>query len=267
MKKLLAILLAACMLLLCACSSGGTSRDPAAGSASSTQATTPTETENSDDSSVTEPAATEPAATEPAATEPAPTETEAPAETDDIFQADLFALGTVTGDVYENTTLGYGCRLEGWTFADANYIAQLNGAASALVSENAKDLLKNSGTFIDMYAASPDSMSSININFQSLEAYAGTGFGEDALIDASLPTLLSELESTGMYSNLSVEKQTAQFAGENIPVIRISGAIQGIDVYQKEVFVLCGDYVATITVSTFLTDGTDAILNCFYKLN
>ncbi|MCH5286443.1 MAG: hypothetical protein J1E43_03405 [Christensenellaceae bacterium] len=50
----------------------------------------------------------------------------------------LLRRGTVDGFTYENTTLGYGCVLENWTFADGDDLAMKNGWAEDILSDDAR---------------------------------------------------------------------------------------------------------------------------------
>lgn len=185
-----------------------------------------------------------------------------------IWKEGLLTLGTVNGDVYENTTLGYGCKLEGWTIADAAAIAAMNNIGESLVSADVQELIRQGGSFIEFSASSADNLQSITVTFQDIEKNYGAAaslFTVDQLVEAMLPMLPSMLENAG-FSDVKAESAQIPLGTDLHPGIVITSKIYGVDAYQKEACIRCGDYMAFVCVSSFASDATDDILKLFYPL-
>lgn len=180
----------------------------------------------------------------------------------------LFSLGTLNGDTYENTILGYGCTLPEWVYADEEYIAKLNDVAYSTLSEDAIELVKDYEGFTDMYAESPDGTNNININYQSMNAVQAILLDEETIAAEAISEL--EMLETSGYENLAAETIKIDIAGEEHYGVCIAATIEGIPIYQKSVVVKCGEYgdfISFITVTSFISDNTDDVLSCFYKLS
>ena len=184
----------------------------------------------------------------------------------DIWRSDsLLTLGTVDGYTYENEILGYGCTLEGWTFADEAGIAQLNNWGQENFSDDLQAILESADTFMDMYAASADELFNINIQFQNMNHIFGALLTEELFVSISLPQLAPMMEMAG-YENVVTEAITVQLDGEEHAGISLTATVYGLPIYQKEVCIKCGGYMGLIAVTSFLVDNTDEILANFYAL-
>jgi hypothetical protein len=191
-------------------------------------------------------------------------EPEADAPENGIWNADtLFTLGTVNGDAYESTFLGYGIRLENWTFADEKQIAEANNWGEQYLSSDIQELIDQSETFTEMFAESEDGMANINIQYQKKAIYKSIEL--DAMIDMIIPEMKNTFEQAG-YTNLVMEKTSVTLGGDVYPGINITGEVYGVPVYQRQVYIQRGEYVAYITLTCFVENTLDSIVACFYKL-
>ena len=176
----------------------------------------------------------------------------------------IFSFGSVNGDVYESDFLGYGCVLEGWAFADEEDIAALNQISGDLLSEDVQKLIQEADTIIDMSGESEDGFLNMNIQFQKID-----GLGDfsdlDVLVDLSISQLAPMLEGMG-YTDSAIEKTTVDLDGDSVPGIYIVGEMYGVQIFQKEAVVGCGDLVAFITVTSIMDDRTDEVFANFYRL-
>ena len=76
---------------------------------------------------------------------------------DAVEDADtLFTFGTVNGDSYESPFLGYGVKLENWTFADQKRLAEVNNWNEQFLSTDVQELINQSEMFTEMLAESED---------------------------------------------------------------------------------------------------------------
>ena len=186
--------------------------------------------------------------------------------TNELWKSDsLLSLGTVNGYVYENNFLGYGCNLEGWTFADEDYIAEINQLGQDTLTSDLQSLIENADVIVDMYAESKYGLQNINVQFQKLNAIYGYSPSEEDLIDLAVETFPLMLESAG-YNNITVEKTRIMLDSDAHFAVAITGELDGVPIYQKEVCILCGDYAAYVTATSFLNDSLDQVLKKFYKL-
>lgn len=234
MKRFVPIILLIVVLLLAACGSGSTN--------------------SADQGSAAEPQ-------EDAAT------TEQEAATDAAEDDVVMTLGTVEGDVYENETLGLGCKLTGWTFASSEDLAAENEWAANLVGDELREQLEKSDTFMDMFAeySDDDSYMNVNVNVENMTLIANALLDEQDYVDAAYPEMADALQQAG-FDNVQVEKATVNLAGDDHPGMIITSEYQGIQVFQKQVCVKCGQYMVSITASVYNTDRTDEILSLFYKI-
>lgn len=184
----------------------------------------------------------------------------------DLWKSDsLLTLGTVNGYTYENEILGYGCTLEGWNFADEARIAELNNWGQEMLSDDLQKILENADTVMDMYAATDDELSNINIQFQNMDHIFGALITEELFVTLSLPQLAPMMEMAG-YQNVVTEAITVQLDGVEHAGIALTATVYGLPIYQKEVCIKCGNYMALIAVTSLLVDTTDEILANFYAL-
>ena len=182
-----------------------------------------------------------------------------------IINDGLLTLGTVEGSTYENASLGYGCTLDGWVFADSAAIAEMNNIAANSMDETLLDQLSNADTFMDMYAEQADGMATVNVNVENLSKLEQAIVSEQDYVDLSYPNTEYAMSQAG-YSNVQVEKVTVNLAGDEHPGMTITSDLQGIPVFQKQATVMFGEYMASVTVTTYYEDATDNVFALFYKL-
>ena len=175
----------------------------------------------------------------------------------------LFTLGTVNGDSYESPFLGYGVKLENWTFADQKRLAEVNNWNEQFLSSDIQELINQSETFTEMLAESEDGAQNINIQYQKKAIYKSIKM--DAMIDMIIPEMKNTFEQAG-YTNLVMEKTSVTLGGDVYPGINITGEVYGVPVYQRQVYIQRGEYVAYITLTCFVENTLDSIVACFYKL-
>ena len=250
MKKLIALLLALTMVLaLAAC--GGEKEDKGGKSEKNTKPTT--EATEPTTEPVTEPTvAPTTEATEPA-TEPATV----PAD-----EAD--ALGAVEGSTYTNEFLGISFNAgDGWVFATAEELASALGfSADALDPENFDDIMSAAGVAMVMYAASADGMTTVNIVLEDLVRSQAQDITEEEYVQLTKDVVTTSMESAGV-ENLEYESGVLSFAGETHHAVALQGTIEGIDLYEAQVYIKCGDYMASITIASYMENHVEEVLAMF----
>ena len=248
MKKILALLLALCMLFaLSAC-----------GSKEVKGSVSPAEEERETNAAESA-AAQEPEAAE---TEPEPAEAEAPEETAEEESPEL---GIVSGGRYENEFLGIGCELDdNWVYANEEQLASLIGITADAVGGDFGEQMLKSDLFYDMYAESGTNAATINIVIQKLDLMSSMA-SEEAVIDASIKTMETQLAAAG-FSDLKIGKNTLSFVGEEHLGVTVSAMVQGVQLYEQQVYIKKGGYIASITFGTYVTDRTADLAELFFAL-
>lgn len=232
MKRLIAVLLAMTMLLaLCAC---GAKEEEIKGAIISSE-------------EQQEPEA-------PAQAE----EPEAPAEEVQL------ETGSIEGGRYENSYLGIACQLdENWSYFDQAQLAELIGVTADMFDDDSyAEQIKEADVFYDMYAAANDGSATINVVIQNMGLLFGTVMTEKEFLDASLGELETQLNSAG-FENVKVERATIQFAGAEHEGLRIESQVQGINYYCTQILIKQGNYIATISLGSFVYDITDTLAGYF----
>lgn len=251
MKKWIALLMAALLVLsLTACSSTPSESKPA-----DTAADTPADT--AADTEVAIAPDTE-ADTAPDTTP----DTEADTTADTEAEVD-FETGTVNGQTYTNDLLGLTLTLdEGWRFLNRDEIDQMMGLTTSLVSdEEIAKSLEEGGAYMDMYAMHEESGATVNINMQKV-GLSALLLKEDTVLEEAESSVIAALESMGL-SNIVYNIGTMNFAGKEHACADISGEISGATLYEKQVCIFEGTYVASITATSVYENNTDTILGWF----
>ena len=180
-------------------------------------------------------------------------------------------LGRMEGGVYTNTYTGYSVALnENWTYYTAQELQQLPENAKELFSDS--ELADQYNAIADMMAESVADLATINVQYQKLsmsERLAYATMSNDAFIDNLLlqkDVMVDAYISAGM-TNIHMEKATATFLGESRTVLKTT--------FTNPTGTLCyvvqiqhynlGAYGVTLTVTTFIEDNTQALLDLFVK--
>ena len=64
-------------------------------------------------------------------------------------------------------------------------------------------------------------------------------------------------------TNVQVEKETIDFAGDEHVSCLVSGEINGAAIYERMVMVKAGNYMATVTAFSFDRDSVEAMIGMF----
>ena len=175
--------------------------------------------------------------------------------------------GSMTGGVYRNEFLGIGCTLdESWTYYSDGEIASLNGIDTASMSdEEIAELLHSSSVIYDMYAMAESGLVTMNIVFENLCVLYDPELDTAGYVDIAISNLGDALTSAG-YSDVSCEKATVDFCGEERYAIDITGVLSNMTIYEKLIYIKQGNYIAVITLASFGADITADLAALFHTL-
>lgn len=185
------------------------------------------------------------------------------------------SLGRMEGGVYTNKYAGFACSLDtDWTFYSADELQELPGTVSDMMSgSELGDALEGMQQLLDMMAENVNDLTAINILYQKLSmqerlAYALMDDGE--IVDSSLAQedMLIEAYQQAGIEVISLEKVTVTFLGEERVALKMNATIQGTPYYTLQLFEYhLGEYGVTITLSSYVEDTTESLLELFYKVD
>lgn len=206
----------------------------------------------------------------PETTEPAAPETTAPAAGEER----PLALGVVEGSTYTNTYAGFGCTFgDGWSIMPADQLQELPALVQDAVEGTAVgEAMQDVQQFTDVLAENMDTLTSINVLFQKLgmqERLAYMLLSEEDILDATLEqkdAMIEAYAAVGMEVS-SMEKATVTFLGEERFALKTVSETQGVPCYTLQVFdYSLGEYSVTLTVTSYIEDNTESMLELFYAV-
>lgn len=188
----------------------------------------------------------------------------APSGTDETQQSEAsLSLGHNANNIYENTFLGIGCKLEkDWTFLTDEEIKKINQLTADAAGEDYKKALEQATAITDMTAS--HGTDSVSITFEKL-ALMNYTISEEQYVEIAQQYVGAPLTNMGM-ENVTVTQETTMFLGEEHSCITISASYNGHACHEVLVPIKCPGYMATIAVCTWNDNLTSDLLEYFYKL-
>ena len=246
LKRMAALLLT--VALLCGLAACGGETQPEATEVETTAATEP---------STTEPETTEPETTEaPTETEPETTENEALSGLD---------LGTVDGNTYTNETLGLRCELgDSWYVYSETELASLMGVVADSLSDSIiGDAIDNNQSVTVFFAMDTTTYGNINI---TISKDSMSALGEENFVALMVPQMKPLLEQSG-FENVTCTEAEFEFAGQTHTGIDITATVQGMTVYERQVYLMADSCMYVVTATAYEENGAQAMLDIFTALN
>lgn len=207
----------------------------------------------------------------------AATEETVPPETTEVpesTESEAAALGRLEGGTYTNSYAGYGCQLdESWVYYSAEELQALPDNIEEVLadSELAEDMAQMS-QIMDMQAENADELATINVLYSKLglqERLAYMVLTEEQVIDSVLEQkdmLVQSYTQMGMEVS-SMEKVQVEFLGQEHWAMKTQAMTQGVPYYTLQIMdYAAGQYGVTLTVSSFVEDKTQQLLDLFYAV-
>lgn len=228
----------------------------------------PNPTQSSVEVTTTAPAAVP---TQSAAEEAVPPETTEALQNTDQESA---ALGRLEGGTYTNSYAGYGCQLdESWVYYSAEELQTLPDNVEELLADTelAEDMAQIT-RIMDMQAENADELATINVLYTQLglqERLAYMVLSEEEVVDTLLEqkdTLVQSYAQMGLEVS-SMEKVQVEFLGQEHWAMKTQAMTQGVPYYTLQIMdYTVGQYGVTLTVSSFVEDKTQQLLDLFYAV-
>ena len=174
-----------------------------------------------------------------------------------------------SSSVYTNDLLGVRFSMnKDWEIFDEKQIAELNGMVKDNLSlnEELSDALEKSGSVQVFYAQRDGGLVTANIVIENIGLVYGTLIDEKTYAENSVDQVAPALETMGM-TDVETKIVTVNFAGEDHTAIDIHASLFGADFYETMVCVKTGNYIAGVTVGSYITDETDDVLSMFSALD
>ena len=185
-----------------------------------------------------------------------------------------FAAGTVDGQSYIQEFFGVRLDLDdAWSIADEETMATLrNVAIDSMSTEEVKEALASGSSYMDFYAENAGTFQNINTTITKLPLEEALMFRINAksLLESALPTVKAELEGIG-YKNVSTACNEATLMGKTAPCINTEAYLEtdggDVPMYQEQVYLIEGSYMLCFTVTSYLEDSSQAIIDLIQPLS
>ena len=176
-------------------------------------------------------------------------------------------LGTVNGSTYENRMIGLGCTFDGWHYQSEDEIAATNKLAKSMMNDDILKMVEAAQNITVMAVQSATGIENANVQIQNVKDYVSIyeSLGLKYVATMTVDQFKQALESMG-YSNLTMTVGDAVIGGETFACLDAAGTLYGVQVYMKQVWMISGDYMVYITVTTGQANTTDDVLSNFYLL-
>ena len=178
---------------------------------------------------------------------------------------DIGVFGKLDGAKYENAAMGIGCVFDGWNYHSQEEILATYNLVQSSSSEEVAEMLKNNTSIIVMYAESADQLQNVNLVLDSNAAPFVQAYGEDEYFQ-QLIQLYEQVAPGQGWNDFTSEVIERQIGTKTVKGLKDSFILNGVKVFQKQLAWLNGDYVDILTVSCYLTDDCDSVLEHFYLL-
>lgn len=177
-----------------------------------------------------------------------------------------FTLGTVVGNVYENSFIGIGCTLGSeWTYYSEDQIREINNAAADLAGEDYQKMMESATVVYDMYAAHSNQINTVVVNLEKVDKVQLAVLDLEENFKNTIPTLEQSLGNMG-FTNITSELGTVKLGGTDMTCLNVVSEIGTFKMYQTIVAIKCNGYLACITFSGDSTESIDSALSNFYWL-
>lgn len=187
----------------------------------------------------------------------------------DVEEEAELELGNTNGGVYENAFLGIGCRLSSpWAYYTDEQIREANNLSMDMAGEEVKEQLANASVIYDMMAQNAETGGTVQVVLEKVGAVNALAAIADpqAYYDAAIPTIRDGLSNMGC-ENIDIQVVTHTIGGKTFPGMSLVADINGTKMYEKQLVIVKGDYLACITFVAVGADDTNAVLQNFYLMD
>lgn len=187
---------------------------------------------------------------------------EKPLETD---KTAAFIPGESSGQEYRSEFLGLRFACDTVSFYTDGEIAALNGYDPAIVPESERAaLFENARTIYDMYAGNY-LYDTVNISFENTELIYGERLTAERCRAEKMELLPQSFKDAGV-SVISLTEAVCTIAGYEALCIECCVDVSGSTVYEREIYLQKGQYMAVIGTASVDPAGLNALLADFSRI-
>lgn len=197
--------------------------------------------------------------------EPEESSEEQTEEENELSLADI--KGTVKDGVYENEHMGNGLSLENFPIVyDDEQLLELSGIMAGKLDkgDEVMEAIESAQMIYDLYATSEDQTVSVNVVVQKNDSLVSPT--TKLFYEAQKSTIESTLEQIGG-TDPKVEIDNTTFAGKDTFVLCAECTIQGLQLYERQIYVEKDGFLEAITVSSYIDDKTEDVMSGFYAID
>lgn len=187
-------------------------------------------------------------------------------EEEDEKKDDDFEIGKTKSGKYENEFIGIGCKIpSGWESYSEEKIAELNNIVLDTMGEDCVEAMKELDYFYDMYTASKDGRSSINVIFEkhSKSVIASTNLEDTA--EKVVKQVKQTYENYGL-TKFESEIEDVKIDGKKFTSYRLVSEINGVEIYQMGIMLKKAEYLVSISITAASEEELDELFDGFYLL-
>lgn len=175
-------------------------------------------------------------------------------------------VGSVKDGLYENTFYNIAFRApEDWTCMSQDEIWELNGwDPEEDLQEQLEERMSDYGHFIEMMASKGTELT-VKVSVDNAAVMQDPDISEEDYARATRVDAEGQLGEAGC-DELLVEDIYELFMGEEHYGFHIYAELNGMKMYQKEIYIKNGIYFLVVTASSTNEDVTDDLLAMFYRL-
>ena len=181
----------------------------------------------------------------------------------------VMSIGRIEGGVYTNRYVGFTMALgSDWTYYSAEELQELpDNVADIFEGSEIGNAINTIEYFQDMVAENTNDMTTVNLLYQKMDMKTRLLYAtmtEEEIIDSVLAesdALISSYAQAGILVE-TIEKTTVTFLGKQRTAIKTVATTNGVPYYILQLYEYhLGQYSATITFGSFVTDKTEGLLS------
>lgn len=196
-------------------------------------------------------------------TETLPTAETLPTEENSSTEEKEFALGVVDGNTYKNAFAGITFVADSnWHYYTEKEIRELNNFASDLAGEEYKNAVEKATLLYDMFVTKDDNSQNVNIIFQKCAPSVLENFDSKKFFETTFSTTKESLMNIGAKS-VNHEIGEIEMGDKKFDCLFLTSTYDSTTLYQAQVAVVRGEYLATISLSAKSSKDLQEIANNF----
>ena len=184
-----------------------------------------------------------------------------------IITSNQSIAGTVQGNVYENSFIGIGCKLdENWVFADREEIKGVASFADEYISDEYKEATGDANIWYDMVASNALTAGNVNVNIEKVNINSMDNINCIDIIEEAALVIEKSYKDMGA-SDFAYEIDKITVDGREVDALIVAVDFSGIIIGQVAFPIKCNGYIANISFSSMSAEELEYLINSFYWID